>query len=693
MEQDERETTSGVTRSQNVVMTLPHDWSAIGRFLRPALERLDDGAGETQLLVLTPDAETAVAVARAALFGDDVLEPSGDAGSDDAEEDDDTLDDDAIEASDDDDADDGDDETDEDADAERSKYDEGPDVLAVTSARRASRQLRERSAAGSPPAVLVGTPAEIAALVRGSAVRLGTLRAVIVAWADEILAAGGATDLEAVMTEVPKEAGRVLVTAQASAEVDAIVERYMRRARRVGETLVPEDATPANVQYVSVSETSRPAALRRLLDELDPPSAVVVARTPDSQAEALDALRALGYRDEDEGVIVTDGDVAENTACVVFYDVPRTRAELDAALAAGPVQTVVLAQPRQLAHLRALTAGGRLLAYTLPEPAARVRRRDDRVRAELRTLLGAGLPARELVVLEPLLDEFDGVEIAAAALRLLERERERSAQLLSGTHTGVTAKGTGSSAQSAAGVAAGQWKRIFITIGEMDGVRSSDIVSAVTAQGGLAPDRVGKAEIRDNHTLVEVAADDAERAAEKLNGTTIKGRRVVARLDQERSAREAAGGTRRPAGDRPDRGGPRGERGGFDRGGSGGGRGFDRGAGRGGSDRPSGGRGGFDRGASRGDRPDRGAPRGDRPDRGGRPSAGGGSFGRGAGRSGGPPSRGGFDRGDRPPRDDRAGRDDRDRGDRGPRAATERNEWQERADRLRQSRPRRPSDD
>ena len=89
MEQDERETTaaagspatsqssSGATRSQSVVQTLPHDWNAIGQFLRPALERVNAEAGETQLLVLTADAETAVAVARAALFGSESPSSAG----------------------------------------------------------------------------------------------------------------------------------------------------------------------------------------------------------------------------------------------------------------------------------------------------------------------------------------------------------------------------------------------------------------------------------------------------------------------------------------------------------------------------------------------------------------------------------------------------------------------------------------
>ena len=61
----------------------------------------------------------------------------------------------------------------------------------------------------------------------------------------------------------------------------------------------------------------------------------------------------------------------------------------------------------------------------LSGPGARARSRDEKVRDELRAALANGVNARELIALEPLLTEFDGVEIAAAALRLLERDRER----------------------------------------------------------------------------------------------------------------------------------------------------------------------------------------------------------------------------------------------------------------------------
>jgi hypothetical protein len=56
--------------------------------------------------------------------------------------------------------------------------------------------------------------------------------------------------------------------------------------------------------------------------------------------------------------------------------------------------------------------------------------------------------------------------------------------------------------------------------------------------------------------LVEVAADVADSVVAQLTGTMIRGRRVIARLDQERPARQSGGRTRLGSdrGDRRNRG-------------------------------------------------------------------------------------------------------------------------------------------
>src|SRR5206468_3188095 len=109
---------------------------------------------------------------------------------------------------------------------------------------------------------------------------------------------------------------------------------------------------------------------------------------------------------------------------IVLYELPMSADVLET-LAPSGSSVIALATARQLPALRALVSGGRVTPFVLSGPGARARSRDEKVRDELRAALSSGTAARELIALEPLLTEFDGVEIAAAALRLLERERER----------------------------------------------------------------------------------------------------------------------------------------------------------------------------------------------------------------------------------------------------------------------------
>jgi ATP-dependent RNA helicase DeaD len=365
VETEEREE-RGSGRSQNVVHTLPRSMASVPRFLTGPLERMDPAAGVTQLVVVTADAETSVALAEA------VLRMTGPAGI---------------------------------------------ELIPVTSARRASRLM-----AGRPVLAVAGSPSDLRDLVRGSHLKLDGVTSVVLAWADEILS-GDAEDieaLEAVMSELPKEAARIVVTSKSEGRVNAFAERYLRRAHRdlpVEET----DTTPVPVHYVTVTATNRTTALRRLLDDLDPPSAAIVVSSDRAEAEAQETIKLLGYSNESSTVHVTRGEVAPSTYAVIFYQPPATRAELSAASAASPVTILSLAEAREVDELKRISGDAKPVALKAPANAAR--EKEVSMRRELAHALDAGIATREVLALEPLLEHYDGIEIAAAALRLLDRER------------------------------------------------------------------------------------------------------------------------------------------------------------------------------------------------------------------------------------------------------------------------------
>ena len=76
--------------------------------------------------------------------------------------------------------------------------------------------------------------------------------------------------------------------------------------------------------------------------------------------------------------------------------------------------------------------------------------------------------------------------------------------------------------------------RVFVGLGKKDRASAKDLVGALIREAGVAKDDIGRIEVRETFSVVEVAAAAADRAVRGLTGTTIRGRRVVARLDRER---------------------------------------------------------------------------------------------------------------------------------------------------------------
>lgn len=393
-------------------------------------------------------------------------------------------------------------------------------VVAATDARRATRVLRRAT-----PHVVIGPADQLGALLGAAALKLDAVRVVVFAWA------GGAA-LDALMADVPKDAARFVLTDVVTPEVEQLVERYAWRARRV-QPAGAEPVPAVSLSYVVASD--RESALRRVLDALDPASAFVYARDEGSRASVDTALRGLGYGVGGGASEAVRAGSAPAGAfeLLVLYDLPAHDEELRTLVRAhSAARIVALVAARQLRALRAM-AGGSVTPFTLPDAAVRARSREDRLRDEVRAVLETGQFSREVLTLEPLLVDHDGIEVAAALLRLLEAARNQArAPQLQAQPAGVT--------------------RLYLNVGSTDEVRPGDLVGAITGEAGISKSELGRVDVRDRHSTVEVASSVANAVVAKLTGVQIRGRRVIARVDEDKPRERP----RRSSGDRGERRGP-----------------------------------------------------------------------------------------------------------------------------------------
>jgi ATP-dependent RNA helicase DeaD len=345
---------------------------------------------------------------------------------------------------------------------------------------------------------------------------------------------------------LPRDAQRVVTSAQLDSAVERFIEAQVRRpltvpARAADPDAAPPSAVAGQIGYVVVAESQKLDVLARLLDGGEG-QALVRARTAARAEYVHGELSRRGVASGDSAPIrvISFAAGAAEADRVVSYDVPFDADELRRVHAAGGT---VLVTPAELPHLKRAAAE---VPFTLKH--RRMRELEQATLDAYRALISAALEEEDLhaqlLVLEPLFAEHSPVEVAAGLSALLRRRAPTPAPAAAGS----AGAPTGAVPKEAASAG---FTRLFISIGSRDTIRPGDLVGAITGEAGIKGDQVGRIDIRDTFSVVEVAAAAADRVIRALNGTTMRGRSL--RVDYDR---KTAGGPRSGGGPAPRSGGP-----------------------------------------------------------------------------------------------------------------------------------------
>jgi ATP-dependent RNA helicase DeaD len=407
--------------------------------------------------------------------------------------------------------------------------------------------------------VLVTTPLDALDWMHTGRLTLEGIEAVVIDGAESIRTAGDLEAVETILEAMSPDAQRVLMALPLHEEVESLAERHLKRgvhlpprtAQEGGET-VPRRGT---AKY-RVLEDGKERHVADLCSELladDARHLVLFVRSDDVAADLGDQLALRGFHGGAPGagdlpLWLTVDDLEGRTAMdeagdgvvPVSVDVPADPDALDRRHGGGR-GGLILIEPRELAHLRDVA---RRTGYTLVEDAPVTAREAGTGLATILEAMREALAADTLdlesyqVVLEPLYRGFGSARVAAAALALLR------ARGLPTTRPGTGARELGAPSNSARAPLPAMVK-LFVSLGERDNIRPGDLVGAITGEAGIQGSQVGRIELRDTFSIVEVDSEVAERVIRSLNGTTVKGRSV--RVDLDRTERER-GSSRRPGG-------------------------------------------------------------------------------------------------------------------------------------------------
>ena len=310
--------------------------------------------------------------------------------------------------------------------------------------------------------VVVATPGRAMDHIRRRTLDLRNLRTVVLDEADEMLDMGFAEDIDAILESTPKDRQTALFSATIAPRIKAIAKKHLRNPVMVKiEAERAEAGTIPRVRQVAymVQRQQKAAALGRILDVENPSSAIVFCRTRNEVDELTETLNGRGYRAEAihgglsqterdrvmrrlrEGALdlLVATDVAargldiEHLSHVVNFDVP---AAPDAYVhrigrtgrAGREGAAITLAEPRESRMLKNIEQHTRqkIRIAQLPSVLDVRARRMETLRETVRKEVESGSLGPYRTMLESLASEIDPMDIAAAALKLADREANSS---------------------------------------------------------------------------------------------------------------------------------------------------------------------------------------------------------------------------------------------------------------------------
>jgi ATP-dependent RNA helicase DeaD len=451
----------------------------------------------------------------------------------------------------------------------------GIDVVPVYGGAPMGQQVRalERGAD-----IVVATPGRAHDHIRRHSLALAHLQMLVLDEADEMLDMGFADDLDAILEATPPQRQTALFSATMPPRILTIATKHLKEPQRV--TIAREKTAAGKLPRVRqlayiVARVHKPTALQRVLDMENPASALVFCRTRVEVDVLVETLNAHGYRAEAlhggmqqrqrdavmqrfraekaDLLIATDVaarglDIAQ-LSHVFNYDLPSAPDayvhRIGRTGRAGREGTAItLMEPREHRHLRSIEnlTKQKIEVCQLPTVADLRARRLELTRSSLRERLLQGDLDDVRVVIESLAEEFDVVDIAAAAIKLAQAADRDSEVDIPAPHRPERAEaageghGTGARGRRERGrTGGGDVARLFIGAGRQAGIRPGDLVGAITGEAGIASSELGAIEIADRFSLIEVPEDRADAIVAAMKKANLRGQKVQVRRDREQS--------------------------------------------------------------------------------------------------------------------------------------------------------------
>jgi ATP-dependent RNA helicase DeaD len=423
-----------------------------------------------------------------------------------------------------------------------SKYLKNIRILPVYGGQPIERQIR---ALEKGVQIVIGTPGRLMDHMRRGTLDVTDVEIVVLDEADEMLDMGFRDDIEFVLRDMPSEKQVLLFSATMSKEILRLTKRYQQDPEFL--KVVPKELTVPETQqiYFEVKEKMKLDLLARLLDIYNPNLSLVFCNTKRRVDQLVGHLQVRGYladglhgdltqRQRDrvmnkfrkgtiDVLVATDvaarGIDVEDIEIVFNYDVPNDDeyyvhriGRTGRAGKKGKAFTFVSGKEiYQLRDIQRYTKT-KIEQQEIPSLHRVQEIKTDQFIKKVKNVINTEDLDKQILIVERMIEEdYTSVEMAAALLKMAMNKEAINTE--SKDEFGNTGASPG-------------MVRFFMNIGRKDRVKAKDIVRAIGDKTGISSSLIGKVDVFDKFSFVEIPSSSAKDVVNILRGSKIKGRSV-----------------------------------------------------------------------------------------------------------------------------------------------------------------------
>ncbi|WP_339414258.1 DEAD/DEAH box helicase [Pseudomonas sp. EA_35y_Pfl2_R5] len=462
-----------------------------------------------------------------------------------------------------------------------SKQMPGVSVIAVYGGAPMGPQLK---AIRNGAQIVVATPGRLVDHLRRDEKVLSTIQHLVLDEADEMLKLGFMDDLEVIFKAMPESRQSVLFSATLPHSIRAIAEKHLRDPKHVKIETKTQTVTAIEQVHLMVHADQKHAAVLRLLEVEEFDALIGFVRTKQATLDLAAALEAKGYK-----AAALNGDIAQNQRERVIdslkdgrldiviatdvaargLDVPRITHVMNVDMPYDPESYVhrigrtgragragralLLVTPRERRMLQVIerVTGQKVGEVKLPDAQQVLDARIKKLTNSLAPLV-ADAEASHGELLDRLTADIgcSPRALAAALLRkatngqaltLAEVQRDQPLVPNSSGPRERSDRGDrperpdreGSRERRAPVPLAEGRARCRTALGARDGIAAKNLLGAILNEGGLVREAIGRIQVRESFSLVELPEEGLERLLTKLKDTRVGGKPLKLRRYRE----------------------------------------------------------------------------------------------------------------------------------------------------------------